>query len=333
MQFDPLMVEGGYLRDILAQPQALADTVAGLSGVPALPEQISEHVVLTGMGASYHALHPLCIQLVERGIRATMVETAELIYYFPALLHPGTLLVAVSQSGRSVEIVKLMEMASGRVRTIAVTNTPDSPLAARADSTVLTHAGAEASVSCKTYVAMLAALAWLGGAQDVLGQAAPAAQDYLAAWDTKVRQLMDLLAETRKLFVIGRGASLAAAGTGGLILKESAHFPAEGMTCSAFRHGPFELSGPGTVVLVLSGDERTAALNANLAADIRHAGGGAFVIGPDAEVDPFRIAAVPAAVRPVLEILPVQLVSLALSALNGHQPGNFRLLTKVTTIE
>jgi len=86
-------------------------------------------------------------------------------------------------------------------------------------------------------------------------------------------------------------------------------------------------------VLVLSGDERTAALNANLAADIRQAGGRAFVIGPDAEVDPFRIAAVPAAVRPVLEILPVQLVSLALSALNGHQPGNFRLLTKVTTIE
>jgi glucosamine--fructose-6-phosphate aminotransferase (isomerizing) len=333
MPYDPFMVEGGYLRDILAQPRALADTVAGLSGAPALASERCERVVLTGMGASYHALHPLYIQLVERGVQATMVETAELIHYLPALLCPGTLVIAVSQSGRSVEIVRLMEIAAGKVRTIGVTNTPDSPLATRADVTVLTHAGTEASVSCKTYVTMLAALAWLGGAGDVLGQAAPAAQDYLEAWDRKVRALIELLEGTRTVFVIGRGTSVAAAGTGGLILKESAHVAAEGMTCSAFRHGPFELSGPGTVVLVFRGDERTAALNASLAADIRKAGGRAFVIGPDAELEVFRIAAVPAAVRPVLEILPVQLVSLALAALNGHQPGNFRLLTKVTTIE
>jgi glucosamine--fructose-6-phosphate aminotransferase (isomerizing) len=93
------------------------------------------------------------------------------------------------------------------------------------------------------------------------------------------------------------------------------------------------LTGPHTAVLIFAGDERTTALNRALAADVRKAGGQAFWIGPDSDIDAFRIPAAPAAVRPVLEILPVQLVSLALAALAGHQPGNFKLLTKVTTIE
>jgi len=332
VQFEPSMVEGSYLRDILAEPEAIADTVAGLNGDSPLTGERFARVVLTGMGASYHALHPLYLQLVDRGFHAAMVETAELIHYLAAMLSAGTLVVAVSQSGRSVEIVRLLDLAAGRVRIMGVTNTPDSPLAARSDMTVLTHAGEESSVSCKTYAAMLAALAWLGGATE-LQEAVAAAKTYLADWETKVAAMTDLLAGTRTLFVVGRGSSMAAAGTGGLILKESAHFHAEGMTCSAFRHGPFELTGPATAVLIFAGDPRTRALNATLAADVRKAGGRAFWIGPDSEIDAFRIPAAPDAVRPILEILPVQLVSLALAALAGHQPGDFKLLTKVTTIE
>jgi glucosamine--fructose-6-phosphate aminotransferase (isomerizing) len=204
------------------------------------------------------------------------------------------------------------------------------------------HAGIESSVSCKTYVATLVALEWLGAAlcrsdckavEAALQESAAAAESYLAGWEAKVGALIDLLPGIRVVFVTGRGASLAAAGTGGLILKESAHFQAEGMTCSAFRHGPFELTGPDALVLVFTGDAKTAALNANLVADVRKAGGKAFLVGPDSDLDAFRIPAVPAAIRPVLEILPVQLVSLALAAMAGIEPGNFKLLTKVTTIE
>lgn len=343
MQFDRSMLEGPYLRDILAQPRALEDTVAGLCAAPALPDPGAfDQIVLTGMGASFHALHPLQIQLVEHGFHAVAYETSELIYYYPAALTPKTLVIAVSQSGHSVEMVRLLDAAAGRVRMIAVTNTPDSPLATRADFTVLTHAGAEATVSCKTFVATLVALEWLGAAlrnadrqqvESALREAAPAAESYLAGWEAKVASLVQLLDGVRALFIIGRGSSMAAAGNGGLILKESAHFHAEGMTCSAFRHGPFEMSGPGVFTLVFAGDPKTAALNEKLVADVRAAGAGAALVGPESDVEVFRIAPVNPAVRPVAEIIPVQMVSLAMAALAGHQPGKFRLLTKVTTIE
>ena len=348
MRFDPSMVEGPYLRDILAQPRALEDTVAGLCDAPG-PAHLAagfDRIVLTGMGASYHALHPLHIQLVEHGFHAVAYETSELIHYFAAALTPRTLLVAVSQSGRSVEIVRLLDAAAahekGRVRTIGVTNTPESPLATRSDFTILTHAGAESSVSCKTFVATLVALEWLGAAlrgadrtqiESASRVAAPAAQSYLAGWEAKVGTLVNLLDGVRSLFVTGRGASMAAAGAGGLTLKESAHFHAEGMTCSAFRHGPFEMSGPDVFVLVFAGDPKTAALNEKLVLDVRNAGGRAALIGPQSDVDAFRVPATAPAVRPVVEMLPVQMISLALAALAGLQPGNFRLLAKVTTIE
>jgi glucosamine--fructose-6-phosphate aminotransferase (isomerizing) len=349
MRFEPSLVEGDYLRDILAQPRALADTVSGLCGSAGLAEVAAEaaqgsfeRIVLTGMGASFHALHPLHIQLVEHGFNAAAFETSELIHYFPAALTPRTLLVAVSQSGRSVEIVRLLDATAGRVRTIALTNTPASDLATRADLTVLTHAGTESSVSCKTFVATLVALEWLGAVlrgedrrqvESTLREAAPLAEDYLAAWQAKAGSLVDLLDGVRAVFLTGRGASLAAAGTGGLILKESAHFHAEGMTCSAFRHGPFEMIGRDAFVLVFAGDPKTAAFNENLVRDVRDAGGKACLVGPQSDVDAFRIPVAASAIRPVLEMLPVQLMSLALAALAGIQPGKFERLTKVTTIE
>ena len=65
----------------------------------------------------------------------------------------------------------------------------------------------------------------------------------------------------------------------------------------------------------------------------RDAGGKAYLVGPESDFEAFRIPDTAPAVRPVLEMLPVQLVSLALAALAGLEPGNFKLLTKVTTIE
>ena len=126
MRFDPAAVEGPYLRDLLAQPRALEDTVAALCQASA-PADLGgfDRIVLTGMGASYHALQPLQIQLVEHGFEAVAYETSELIYYYPAVLTARTLLIAVSQSGRSVEIVRLLDAAAGKVRIVGVTNTPE----------------------------------------------------------------------------------------------------------------------------------------------------------------------------------------------------------------
>jgi glucosamine--fructose-6-phosphate aminotransferase (isomerizing) len=340
------VIEGAYLRDLLAQPPALADTLAGLRAAPPWEIRAASYakIVLTGMGSSLHALHPLQLRLVRAGHTAMRVETAELIHAQADLLDDRTLLVVVSQSGRSAETVQLLELLQAREKrpfVIGVTNTPGSPLASSADAVVWMRAGQEFSVSCKTYLATLVALEWLGGAlcgEDPgavlreLKQAAPAAQGYLAEWRRHVEQLMGELRGVRDLFITGRGASLAAAGTGGLIVKESAHFHAEGMSSPAFRHGPFEMISAEVFVMVFAGDPATAALNAALVRDVRAAGGRAALVGDAEAPGVFRLPAVPACVRPVVEMLPVQMVSLALGALAGREPGRFERGSKVTTV-
>jgi len=342
----PSIIEGAYLGDLLAQPQALADTVAGLRETPKWEHRAASYakIVLTGMGSSLHALHPLQLRLVQAGHTAMMVETGELIHTQANLLDDRTMVAVVSQSGRSVETLQLLDLLKAREKrpfVVGVTNTVDSPLALRANAVVLMRAGPEFSVSCKTYLTTLVALEWLGGALcgddpgtivRELEQAAPAAQDYLADWREHVQQLVAELKGVRDLFITGRGGSLAAAGTGGLIVKESAHFHAEGMSCPAFRHGPFEMLSDEVFVLVFAGDPATTALNAALVRDIRAAGGRAAVVGDTAEQGAFRLPEVSSRLRPVVEVLPLQMVSLALGAMAGREAGRFERATKVTTI-
>ena len=343
------VIEGRYLSDILNQPGALEDTLAGLKESGALADTARrlgkgefQRIVLTGMGSSLHALHPLQVRLLNHGWTSIMLETSELVHYAPGILDAATLLIAVSQSGRSAEILRLLEVRKSGCVTVAITNTPDSPLAERSQATVLTHAGAEFTVSTKTYVAALMALAWtadlltqrdLSETRRELAEAAPAVAAYLSNWKAHVRELVTELAGVRRLFVLGRGPSLASAGTAGLIIKESTHFHAEGMSAAAFRHGPFEMLSGDLYALVFSGDPPTAELNRKMVRDIVRAGGRAALVGEGADPGVFRLPQTPAAVRPILEILPVEMITLALAALTGREAGRFERASKITAIE
>jgi glucosamine--fructose-6-phosphate aminotransferase (isomerizing) len=342
-------IEGEYLRDILDQPGALDETLAGLEVSKTLHQLAVrlqkgkfKTVVLTGMGSSFHALHPLHIELINYGLTAMMVETSELLYYRNRLFDPKTLIVAVSQSGQSAEVVRLLEINRGKSSVIAITNTPHSPLAERAEVTILTQAGKEFSVSCKTYVTALMALQWLGDVvcerdlrhtRQELKAACPAVRDYLADWKTHVQDLAQMLRGIRHLFLVGRGSSLAAVGTGALIVKESDHFHAEGMSSAAFRHGPFEMLSDETFVLVFSGEHKTRNLNQRLFEDVRRQQGRAELVGEGAASPSCALPTAPRSILPILEMLPVQMVTLALAAQVGREPGRFELASKVTTKE
>ncbi len=343
------VVRGEYWKDILDQPRALSETLEGLEPSRAI-EGIARllngrgfrQVVLTGMGSSFHGLHPIYLELVARGVAAVMVETSELIHYQRRLFDRRNLIVAVSQSGRSAETVAMLRANRRRAPVLAVTNTPDSPLARRSDAAVLTRAGQEFSVSCKTYVSALMALTWVSAVlcgadlrrtRRELAEAAPAAAAYLKRWQTHVESLAGLLGQVRYLYLVGRGASLAAVGTGGLIIKESDHFAAEGMSSAAFRHGPLEIVTGEAFVLLFSGNRKTRELQKRLRDDVRKRKGQAELAGEDGTARALRLPAAPESVRPILEILPVEMVTLALSALAGREAGRFESATKVTTTE
>ncbi|MGB8496070.1 MAG: SIS domain-containing protein [Candidatus Acidiferrum sp.] len=349
MQADLPIVDGEYLRDILSQPRALQETLEGLDATKPLQQLAAKlhkgqfkSVVLTGMGSSLHALHPMQIALVEAGFSARMVETSELVHYQRRCFDRKTLIVAVSQSGRSAEVIRLLKANRRRAAVIGVTNTADSPLAKHSDVVLLTRAGVEFSVSCKTY---LTGLLVLDAVTDVLcgkftlrtkkelQAAPPAVSDYLADWKAHVHFAAEKLAPARHLFLVGRGPSLAAVGTGALIIKESDHLQAEGMSSAAFRHGPYDMLGPETFVLVFAGDRKTAGLNKRLHDDIRAQGGTAELVGETSPDAAFRVAKAPQRILPLLEILPVQMITLALAAVSGREAGRFQFASKITATE
>jgi glucosamine--fructose-6-phosphate aminotransferase (isomerizing) len=346
---DLQIIEGKYLQDILDEPGALEATFAVLDVSPALlnlTRRLAEgkfhRVVLTGMGSSFHALHPLNLQLISHGFTALMVETSELVHYKSRFFDPKTLVIAVSQSGQSAEMIRLADVNRKHSEVIAVTNTPQSPLVQHSTAALFTQAGTEFSVSCKTYVTALMVLKFLG---DILCQRDPkqsrrelqkvplAAGEYLNRWKEHVELLAGKLRSIKHLFLVGRGASLAAVGTGALIIKESDHFHAEGMSSAAFRHGPFEMLNDDTFVLVFSGDEKTRNLNRRLLSDIQQAGGHAEFIGHNSSLAPFCLQDHGDSVRPILEILPVQMITLALAGLANREAGKFERAAKITITE
>jgi len=343
------IVEGPYFRDILDQPKALLDTWKALKTQPILEELAGRlkqgnfsRIVLTGMGSSYFALHPLNLALLEHGLSPILMETSELIHYGQGLFEPSTLLVAVSQSGQTVEIVRMLELNRMRASIIGVTNTPHSPLAELADAFVPFHAGEEASVPCKTYVSSLLVLRWLA---DVLcsrdpdptlrelAEAPRLVENYLARCASHVWGIADVLEGARRLFLVGRGPSLAAVGSGSLSIQESNGVFAEGLSSARFRHGPMGVLDAGTFVLVFGGDSRTLSLNTRLSQDIQAAGARSVLCCPDSDFEPMRIPSGPEGLRPILEILPVQMITLALAAMYNQEAGRFERSTHLTAEE
>lgn len=342
------VIQGRYFSDLMNQPEALRATWDGLRATETLSKiggeckrDRFERVVLTGMGGSFFGLHPMAMELAANGWTPMMVETSELIHCYPELLEPSTLVVAISQSGKSAETVRLLEMNARRATVIGVTNWADSPLAREADFAVMTAAGDEYTVSCKTYVTTQMALrmlaAALSGAEENgrLREMKPAAEvfhEYLSRWKGHVDELAEMLRGVRDVFLVGRGESLAAAQTGALTIKESTHFHAEGMSSAALRHGPFEMLKDGIFVGVFAGDAKTRELNERMVRDVSSTAARAALFADDA-AGVCRLPRVPSALRTVVEVLPVQMMTLALAALVGREAGKFERATKVTAVE
>ena len=345
---DCAVIQGQYFRDLLAQPAALRATVQWLAGPGRWRETADflvsrrwKRIVLTGMGASFHALHPLNLRLIAAGHTPVLMETSELVHHGRALFDEQTLIILASQSGRSAETLRLLDL--NRVSPVmGITNTAESPLALRSDLLLQVQAGPEATVSCKTYVSTLLTLQWLGAVaageneDSTLQRLEPAAhlvQAYWGNWPVFTRALMGRLQGKRHLFLAGRGESLAAAGTGALIIKEAARFHAEGMSSAAFRHGPMEMLQQQMLTVILQGDPSIASLNQQLRRDLEALDGQCELIGEETDFEPLRLPRVEAVLRPVLEVLPMQMMSLALAALGGHEAGRFLRASKVTATE
>jgi glucosamine--fructose-6-phosphate aminotransferase (isomerizing) len=350
------MTENPYIRDILSQPEAVQAALDRFDPSPVAPLAVAlqrgdfDRIVLTGMGGSLYASYPVWLTLASAGLPAFWMDTAELIHHAPGLVTSKTLFWLFSQSGQSAEIVSALDFE--RIRRpavlLATVNDLDSPLAQAVQNAgglsayIPIHAGVEAAVSTRSYintlaVGQLAALALLSrdvdAAKDSLQETVAAMRNYLASWQEQVQMLGQQLGFPKRLAVLGRGPSMAAVYTGTLLLAEAAKFLAMPYQAAEFRHGPLELANPDLTVLLFEGPVETRDLNQRLFQELRSYHVKAFWIGSSPEKWQVQIPEVQAIGLPLLEILPLQLLSIHLAKQIGVEPGQFFRSGKITLEE
>lgn len=250
----------------------------------------------------------------------------------------GALFVAISQSGKSPDLLRNAEIAKAAGATVvALVNVADSPLARLADTVIPLHAGPENSVAAtKSYLCSLAALLqiaarWSG--DPALLAAKDALPDALrAAWQQDWSQLVSGLRLAQGLFVLGRGLGLAAAQEAALKFKETCGLHAEAFSSAEVKHGPMALVGPDFPVLAFAQDDDTGAGTAAVAAEFRGRGAPVWLARPGAAGE--GVLPLPPSLHPACTpLLTVQAFYGAVNSLaiaRGHDPDVPPHLNKVT---
>jgi glutamine---fructose-6-phosphate transaminase (isomerizing) len=267
------------------QTTALAAPLAALiSRLHRCPPRL---VVTCARGSSAHAAtfakHLFELRL---GLPAAAAAPNIATVYRRALNLEGQLFLAISQSGRSDDLIETAAMArSAGAITVALVNDPDSPLAGASEVVLPLSAGIERSVAAtKSFVASLAALLQLTAlwVNDPIMQSAHARlPNRLAeAGQLDWHEALAALGRAESMITIGRGPTLAVAREAALKLKETCELHAEAFSAAEFRHGPIALVSSAFPILAFSpGDEATASLTA-LVADLRRKGACALIAEP-----------------------------------------------------
>jgi glucosamine--fructose-6-phosphate aminotransferase (isomerizing) len=229
------------------------------------------------------------------------------------------------------------------VTVVALTNDASSPIAQQADQVVPLVSGAEASVSCKSY---LNSLAWFhrfvahaNGRPDAEAVAQiVATANTLRSIHGVPEQIEKLAARVLegpapRLALVGTGADAATALAGALILKEASKVSAEGYAGGAFRHGPIELAGPGLAALLFSSGAEADVTVAALARDLSKTGSIVVSVAPEnyEGAEHVHVSSRSDFDRMALGMNVIQHLSVSLAKKAGIVPGKFRFGQKITS--
>ncbi|MBV8836654.1 MAG: SIS domain-containing protein [Alphaproteobacteria bacterium] len=284
-----LAAEWREAPDVLRrQCAALKRPLAGLVAV--LRRAAPRLIVTCARGSSAHAA-TYGKHLFERHLGLPVAAAAPNIasVYHGALRLEGQLFLAISQSGRSEDLVATATMArrTGAI-TAALVNDCDSPLAAVCEHVLPLAAGPELSVAAtKSFIASLGGLlriaaAWSESAtmaHALTGLPARVARATALDWSAASVALIPSLAAARSVMLIGRGPTLAIAREAALKLKEVCNIHAEAFSSAEFRHGPIALVEAAYPVLLFATTDETAESLRTLAHDLRHKGATVFATG------------------------------------------------------
>lgn len=335
-------------QEIASQPEVIADLLAReverIGGIAAqLPP--FDYVLIAARGSSDHTA--LYAKYAWGGLarRSVALATPSLhtLYETPPRLD-GALVVGVSQSGQSPDIVAVVEEGKRQGRpTLAITNDRAAPLAMAADHVVELHAGTERSVAAtKTYTTQLAVMATFAavwsGSPERLGELRrlPDALERTLRGAAGVAQRAERYRYMCECVVIGRGYNYATAFELALKLKELTYVMAIPYSSADFRHGPIATISEGSAVILAMPAGKALDDMLGLAGELRERGAELLVISDVPQALDLATMALPLAaampewLSPIAAIVPGQMLALHLALAKGLDPDAPRGLRKVT---
>lgn len=329
--------------EVAEQPAVFDSLTARRSDFASVAKLIAERrprfALLAARGSSDHAaLYAKYLIEVLLQLPAGLVSPSTTTLYGARPDFTDVLYLSVSQSGGSPDLVAATEAARAQgALTVAVTNTPASPLSDAAELSVDIKAGDELAVAAtKTYSATLLSLYLLidavrGGSGEAVAGIGELAATALAA---PVDEAVERYRAVERVVTTGRGYSSATAAEAALKLAETSYLAARAYSGADLLHGPVAAIDAGTGVVAVTSKGHGATAMRDVVQTVHDRGASVLAVGSAAKDTPadLRIA-VPATaeeVAPILEILPLQRLALGLSLARGGDPDNPRGLSKVT---
>jgi glucosamine--fructose-6-phosphate aminotransferase (isomerizing) len=347
------------IREIHEEPRVILDTVVHCRETFQKYEDFRPHsfkmAYITGSGTSYHAGLAGGYSLSSlAGISTSMVQASEFSMWIPRSAK-NFLLIAFSQSGESMDIIKAAKGAvekGGEI--LAVTNTPDSTLARMARIAFITKAGDELAVTAtKTYVAQLSAIYQLSidlaeslnqisgteaeEKREQLKSASDLVNTIFQSQEKKIIDIADKYKENSFVFLLGSGSNYATALEGALKLKESCNIFAEGYAAREFLHGPMQLVNEKTpMFFLLPPNKNQTSEWVKLMKRFRRFSAPVISVSYDNKevtedaTDSIIIPqGLPQIFTPILYVVPLQLFSYYTSVARGYDPDAPEKLSKV----
>ena len=368
--------KGGYdyfmLKEIAEQPKAVADTLLGridASGSLTLDEvRISaselrevDKIVVIACGTAFHA-GLIAKYAIEHWTRIPCeVELASEFRYRDPILDQQTLVIAISQSGETMDTLMALRHAREQgAKVLAICNTNGSTIPRESDAVLYTHAGPEVAVaSTKAFLTQLVACylvalylgqvrgtKWgdeIGAVIRDLSQISGEVERVLKTMEP-VRELARSLASKNTVLFLGRHVGYPVALEGALKLKELAYMHAEGFAAGELKHGPIALIEEDLpVVVVVPSPRGRSVLHDKIVSniqEIRARGARTIVIAEEGDeaVVPYAdhliwIPATPTLLQPLVATVPLQVFACELATARGNEVDQPRNLAKSVTVE
>ena len=366
--------KGGYdlfmLKEIAEQPKAVADTLLGridksgrvsLDDIGLSDDELKsiDKIIITACGTAAHA-GMIAKYAIEHWTRIPCeVELASEFRYRDPILNANTLVVAISQSGETMDTLMAMRYARSQgSKVLAICNSNGSTIPRESDGVIYTHAGPEIAVASTKafltqivacylfamYMAQVRETGFGGASSDMALELAnmPNKVDLVLDTVDGVRELARKFADSQSVLFLGRNVGFPVALEGALKLKELAYMHAEGFAAGELKHGPIALIEEGLPVFVVvppKGDELHDKIVSNIQ-EVRARGAHTIVLAEDGDesINEFahhiiRIPACPALLQPLVAIVPLQIFSCEMATVKGHDVDQPRNLAKSVTVE